>query len=86
MDGITPKILFFVAIAAYIGHQIWYSYFRKCSKCGGKIRLDKYKDSMGHNVTKTTTVSFWKGPRKNTEIYKCQSCDHTEIHKYWSWS
>ena len=85
MEESTLKIvavLSFIAVAVY---HIWYTYFRKCTKCGGKIRLDEVKDSMGHNITKTITITFWKGPRKYTETFKCQSCGATETHKSWSW-
>ena len=86
MDSVAVEILVLVAIAGYAGYRIWYVWLRKCPKCGGNIRLDKYKDSMGHNITKTITVSFWRGPRKNTETYKCRSCNHIETRRYWSWS
>lgn len=86
MGDTAVTVLVFVAVAGYAGYRVWYTYLRRCPKCGGKLRLDKYQDSMGHNVTKTITISFWKGPRKNTETYKCRSCDHTETHRYWTWS
>jgi hypothetical protein len=86
METLLPKVLFGIATAGYIGYGIWYHYFRRCSKCGGKIRLDELKDSMGGNITKTITYSFWKGPRKNTEIWKCRNSGDTEVKKYWSWN
>ena len=86
MDGPWLKLLIGLGIAASIGYEVWRHYFRRCSKCGGKIRLDEYNDSMGMNITKTVTFSFWKSPRKNTDTWKCQSCGDTEVHKYWSWS
>lgn len=84
MEISPSKILIAMAIIGYVGYQVWYAYFRKCLKCGGKLRLDKFEDSIGHNLTKTVTFSFWKGPRKRTAVYKCQSCEHSETHKYWS--
>jgi uncharacterized protein with PIN domain len=84
VDELWLKLLIGLGIAASIGYEVWRHYFRRCSKCGGKIRLDEYKDSMGHNITKKVSISFWKGPRRNTETWKCQSCGDTEVDKYWS--
>ena len=86
MEGSAAKVFGILVVLILVGYEVWFRYFRKCPRCGGKIRLDEYKDSMGHNITKTVTISFWKGPRKNTEIYKCRSCGETETKKYWSWS
>lgn len=85
MDTDTLKVIFGVGIALLLVYEIWYRWFRKCSKCGGKVRLDEYKDSMGHNVTKTTTISFWKGPRRITEVYKCRECGDSQTRRYWTW-
>lgn len=84
LDELWYKVLFGTGIAALAVYEIWFHFFRR-SKCGGRIRLDEYKDSMGHNVSKTMVVTFWKGPRKNTEIWKCKECDDTQTRKYWSW-
>jgi hypothetical protein len=41
---------------------------------------------MGINLSKRMTVSIWKGPRKNIEVWKCETCDHQETKRYWSLS
>jgi hypothetical protein len=84
IDPITIVIIF--VITAHVCWLIWKNYFQKCNVCGGKFRQDSYKDSMGHNISKSVTVSIWNGPRRNTEVWKCQSCDYQETKKYWTWS
>jgi hypothetical protein len=74
-----------VVVAAYVAFSAWRYYNRKCEECGGKVRLDRIKDSMGHNISKKVTISLWRGPRQNTNVYKCQDCGHELEERYRSW-
>ena len=87
MNTIDPlTVIVGIAITINICWFIWRSYFQKCKKCGGKFRKISYKDSMGINLSKRVTISIWKGPRKNIEVWKCETCDHQETKRYWSLS
>ena len=81
----TNTVLFIIVAVSAVCWWNWKLYFQKCKKCGGKFRLDSYKDSMGHNISKKVIISFWIGPRKYTEVWKCQSCGYEVEKKYWSW-
>jgi hypothetical protein len=83
-DVDSMPIVFILAVMVSIGWAIWKSFFKKCKECGGRFKLDSHKDSMGHTVSKNITISFWKGPRRYTEVWKCQSCDYQEVKKHWS--
>ena len=75
-----------VVAVGFFARAIWFQFFRKCPKCGGKLKLDSRKDSMGFNLTKKITISFWDGPRSETEYYKCEKCDYSEENESWSLS
>lgn len=79
------KILFGVGAVIVAAYEIRKYFFRRCPKCQSRLRLDEIRDSMGHNLSKTVTLSFWKGPRKITEIWKCRECGYEITEKSWKW-
>ena len=86
MDSWLPLGLPIAGIVLGLGYAIWRHYFRRCPRCDGRLRMSDYRDSMGWNLTKTITLSLWKGPRKNTEIWKCKDCGHEESESTWNLS
>ena len=86
MENIDPiTFIFYSLIFLGIVYEIRKHFFQKCEKCGGKFKMDSHKVSMGHNISKNVSFSYWRGPRMYTEIWKCQSCDHEQTIKYWDW-
>ena len=79
-----PALIIPVLVVAYAGWRIWYHYNRRCPRCNGKLRLEEYRDSMGHNIAKKVTISFWNGPRRTTEIWRCRQCGHELVENSWS--
>ena len=88
MPEISGKgILFGLFVVVSIVVAIRHEYFRKCMSCGeGYLRLDEMNDSMGTNVGKKVTISFYKGPRKMSYKYKCNKCGNVTSEKSWKWS
>ena len=87
MEDSTYINIFFILLALiFFSLAIIRYYFRKCKKCGGKIRLEKHKDSMGHNLTKNITISIWEGPRRYKETFKCKNCGHEDTESYLWWN
>lgn len=72
MDIVT--IIFGIGFIIAAIYQIWRFYFRKCIKCGGKLKFDSQKDSMGMNISKKITFSVWDGAREMTYVWKCEKC------------
>ena len=80
----TILVIVVVSLVGLVSAKnIWQHYFRKCKECSGKIKMDSHKDPLGFNVSKNMTFSFWQGPRRYTEIWKCQSCGDEEHVKRW---
>ena len=86
MDGsAVVKVVIATIAVGRAGYQIWRYFFRRCPQCKNRLKLDEIRDSMGHNISKTVTVSFWKGPRRVTETWKCVSCGFVVSEKRWQW-
>ncbi len=85
MDMSLLTIFGFVALAVGIVYEVRFRFFRSCEICGGKIRIAEFKNSSGQSEAKPPAYSFWRGPRRNAEIYKCRICGRTETRKYWTW-
>ncbi len=81
MDG-TSIIIGIVAVAVII-YQIWGSFFGYAGKCSGRLRFDSQSNSMGTNISKIITTSFWKGPRKMTYVWKCKKCGEVLTETNW---
>lgn len=56
MDG--SSIIVAIVFVAAIFYQIWRFYFRKCWKCGDRLRFDSQSDSMGTNISKKLLFPF----------------------------
>ena len=81
--NLGTSIIIGIVAAGSVGYSVWRTFFRKCSKCGGRLRLDSQKDSMGMNISKRVTISFWRGPRKMTYVWKCTRCGEEVIERNW---
>lgn len=55
----------------------------RCPECGERMALERVIDPMGGNLTTRVTFSFYSGPRKYKESWRCEACNHVIEKKYW---
>lgn len=85
MSDFDPILtIVFLIISFSICSEVWKKYFVSCEKCGGRFILDSHKNPKGDDISKKVNFFLVNIPRRNIETWKCESCDHQEIKKYWS--
>lgn len=83
MNSIEPlTVIVGIAITVNIFLIIRWFYFQEFKKCGGKFKKIFSKYSMGINLSKSVTVSNWKGPRKNTGVWSNDDSSNTSQQKH----
>ena len=83
MDKQILEYIIFVAFFSFIMYRIYKKQNMKCTVCGGRLKNVLSKDHMGFQITKNISISFYKGPRKYTEVWKCSSCGRETVEKFW---
>jgi hypothetical protein len=82
-NEISSWVFVLIVFAVLVGIEVIRRLNKKYPKCGGKLKMEKFKDAMGFNISNKVTFSFYRGPRKYTETWRCVSCGESVNESYW---
>lgn len=79
------EVSFWLIVAGSVGFQLWRLFFRRCKVCNERMKLERIEDPMGLNFGKYFSLTFYKGPRRYIETYKCGNCGSEQTVKDWGY-
>ena len=68
-----------LAFAAYAVFGIGRMFLRRCRDCNARMKLDSLRDPRGVNFGRYFSISFYNGPGRQVETYKCGACGTVEV-------